>query len=109
MLTECGDDAASIKQRHHDLRSDGVNISMTLSEHGRPKETLEDLVKDTIDSIDLNGATRNTTRLHLFCFSLCEKAIKWLDRLLAGSISTWDDLTTRFLAQFIPPGRTAKL
>ncbi|GJS49255.1 MAK10-like protein [Tanacetum coccineum] len=26
-----------------------------------------------------------------------------------GSISTWEDLTTRFLAQFFPPGRTAKL
>ncbi|GKC43869.1 transposon Tf2-12 polyprotein, partial [Tanacetum coccineum] len=25
------------------------------------------------------------------------------------SISTWDDLTTRFLAQFFPPGRTAEL
>ncbi|GKD24935.1 zinc finger, CCHC-type containing protein [Tanacetum coccineum] len=26
-----------------------------------------------------------------------------------GSITTWEDLTTRFLAQFFPPGRTAKL
>nr|GEY43571.1 zinc finger, CCHC-type [Tanacetum cinerariifolium] len=26
-----------------------------------------------------------------------------------GSISTWDDLTTRFLAHFFPPGRTSKL
>nr|GEX61056.1 hypothetical protein [Tanacetum cinerariifolium] len=26
-----------------------------------------------------------------------------------GSISTWEDLTTRFLAQFFPSGRTAKL
>ncbi|GKC57643.1 zinc finger, CCHC-type containing protein [Tanacetum coccineum] len=26
-----------------------------------------------------------------------------------GSISTWEDLTTCFLAQFLPPGRTAKL
>ncbi|GKG09489.1 hypothetical protein Tco_0338235, partial [Tanacetum coccineum] len=25
------------------------------------------------------------------------------------SITTWEDLTTRFLAQFFPPGRTAKL
>ncbi|GKC25550.1 MAK10-like protein, partial [Tanacetum coccineum] len=33
----------------------------------------------------------------------------WLECLLAGSISTWEDLTTRFLAQFFPPGRTAKL
>nr|GEU56020.1 zinc finger, CCHC-type [Tanacetum cinerariifolium] len=27
----------------------------------------------------------------------------------SGSITTWKDLTTRFLAQFFPPGRTAKL
>ncbi|GJV14649.1 MAK10-like protein [Tanacetum coccineum] len=27
----------------------------------------------------------------------------------ALSITTWEDLTTRFLAQFFPPGRTAKL
>nr|GEY50864.1 zinc finger, CCHC-type [Tanacetum cinerariifolium] len=26
-----------------------------------------------------------------------------------GSITTWEDLTTHFLAQFFPPGRTAKL
>ncbi|GKA75262.1 zinc finger, CCHC-type containing protein [Tanacetum coccineum] len=36
-------------------------------------------------------------------------ASNWLERLLAGSISTWEDLTTRFLAQFFPPGRTAKI
>ncbi|GKF80707.1 zinc finger, CCHC-type containing protein, partial [Tanacetum coccineum] len=33
----------------------------------------------------------------------------WLDRLSAGFITTWEDLTTRFLAQFFPLGRTAKL
>ncbi|GKA68900.1 MAK10-like protein, partial [Tanacetum coccineum] len=36
-------------------------------------------------------------------------ASNWLERLPAGSISTLEDLTTRFLAQFFPPGRTAKL
>ncbi|GJR81646.1 MAK10-like protein [Tanacetum coccineum] len=36
-------------------------------------------------------------------------AINWLKRLPAGSISTWEDLTTRFLAQFFPSGRTVKL
>ncbi|GJU66463.1 zinc finger, CCHC-type containing protein [Tanacetum coccineum] len=61
------------------------------------------------DSIDLNVATRNTTRLRLFSFSLHDQAINWLDRLPAGSISTWDDLITRFLAQFFPPRKTAKL
>ncbi|GJT36676.1 MAK10-like protein [Tanacetum coccineum] len=33
----------------------------------------------------------------------------WLERLPAGSITTWEDLTTRFLAQFFPLGITAKL
>ncbi|GKE27927.1 hypothetical protein Tco_1443311, partial [Tanacetum coccineum] len=35
---------------------------------------------------------------------------KLLDSLdLDGSITTWEDLTTRFLALFFPPGRIAKL
>ncbi|GKE87233.1 MAK10-like protein, partial [Tanacetum coccineum] len=42
-------------------------------------------------------------------FSLHDQASNWLERLPAGSISTWDDLTTRFLAQLFPPGRTSKL
>ncbi|GJZ91637.1 zinc finger, CCHC-type containing protein [Tanacetum coccineum] len=33
----------------------------------------------------------------------------WLDHPPTGSILTWDDLTTRFLAQFFPPESTAKL
>ncbi|GJY56624.1 zinc finger, CCHC-type containing protein [Tanacetum coccineum] len=61
------------------------------------------------DSIDLKGAKRNTTSLRLFCFSLRDQAINWLDRLPVRSISTWHYLTTRFLAQFFPPGRMAKL
>ncbi|GJR16731.1 zinc finger, CCHC-type containing protein [Tanacetum coccineum] len=32
-----------------------------------------------------------------------------LERLPAGSISTWEDLTTRFLTQFFPLGRIVKL
>ncbi|GKA37458.1 MAK10-like protein [Tanacetum coccineum] len=36
-------------------------------------------------------------------------ARNWLECLPAGSISTWEDLSTRFLTQFFQPGRTAKL
>ncbi|GJV01392.1 zinc finger, CCHC-type containing protein [Tanacetum coccineum] len=36
-------------------------------------------------------------------------ASNWLEHLPARSISTWEDHTTRFLAQFFPPRRTAKL
>ncbi|GKC15072.1 MAK10-like protein, partial [Tanacetum coccineum] len=42
-------------------------------------------------------------------FSLRDQASNWLERLPAGFITTWEDLATRFLAHFFPPGRIAKL
>ncbi|GJZ29711.1 zinc finger, CCHC-type containing protein [Tanacetum coccineum] len=73
-----------------------------------PNQHLKDFLK-LVDSLDLDGENRERTRLRLFQFSLRDQASNWLERLPAGSISTWEDLTTRFLAQFFPPGRTAKL
>nr|GEV85713.1 hypothetical protein [Tanacetum cinerariifolium] len=52
---------------------------------------------------------RERTCLHLFQFSLRDQARNWLERLSAKSITTWEDLTTRFLSQFFPLRRTAKL
>ncbi|GJZ01463.1 zinc finger, CCHC-type containing protein [Tanacetum coccineum] len=43
------------------------------------------------------------------CVERIPSASNWLERLPTGSITTWEDLTTRFLDQFFPPGRTAKL
>ncbi|GJV39844.1 MAK10-like protein [Tanacetum coccineum] len=73
-----------------------------------PNQHLKDFLK-LVDSLDLDGENRERTCLHLFQFSLRDQASNWLARLPAGSITTWEDLTTRFLAQFFPPGRTAKL
>ncbi|GKD48638.1 zinc finger, CCHC-type containing protein, partial [Tanacetum coccineum] len=73
-----------------------------------PNQHLKDFLK-LVDSLDLDDANRERTRLHLFQFSLHDQASNWLEHLLAGSISTWEDLTTRFLAQFFPSGRTVKL
>ncbi|GJZ07661.1 MAK10-like protein [Tanacetum coccineum] len=73
-----------------------------------PNQHLKDFLK-LMDSLNLNSANRERTYLHLFQFSLSDQASNWLERLLTGSITTWEDLTTRFLPQFFPPGRTAKL
>ncbi|GKF21675.1 hypothetical protein Tco_0070313 [Tanacetum coccineum] len=37
---------------------------------------------------------RERTRLRLFQFSLPDQASNWLECLQAGSITTWEDLTT---------------
>ncbi|GJW32489.1 zinc finger, CCHC-type containing protein [Tanacetum coccineum] len=73
-----------------------------------PNQHLKDFLK-LMDSFDLDGKNKERTRLHLFQFSLRDQASNWLERLPAGFITTWEDLTTHFLAQFFPPGRTVKL
>ncbi|GJX47617.1 zinc finger, CCHC-type containing protein [Tanacetum coccineum] len=71
-------------------------------------QLLKDFLK-LVDSLDIDSENRERTRLHLFQFSLRDQASNWLERLPTGSITTWEDLTTRFLAQLFPSGRTAKL
>ncbi|GJT63218.1 zinc finger, CCHC-type containing protein [Tanacetum coccineum] len=95
------------------LRSDTIRLVQNgCSFHGLrsedPNQHLKDFLK-LVDSLDLDSKNRERTRLRLFQFSLRDQASNWLERLPAGSITTWEDLTTRFLAQFFPPGRTAKL
>ncbi|GJW17535.1 zinc finger, CCHC-type containing protein [Tanacetum coccineum] len=69
---------------------------------------LKDFLK-LVDSLDLVVANKEMTRLRLFQIFVRDQASNWLELLLAGCISTWEDLTTHFLAQFFPLGRTAKL
>ncbi|GJT90039.1 zinc finger, CCHC-type containing protein [Tanacetum coccineum] len=95
------------------LRSDTIRLVQNgCSFHGLrsedPNQHLKDFLKP-VDSLDLDGENRERTRLCLFQFCLCDQASNWLERLPAGSITIWEDLTTRFLSKFFPPGRTAKL
>ncbi|GJW48933.1 MAK10-like protein [Tanacetum coccineum] len=95
------------------LRSNTIQLVQNgCSFHGLwsedPNQHLKDFLK-LVDSLDLNSENRERTRLCLFQFSLRDQASNCLERLLAGSITTWEDLTTRFLAQFFLSGRTAKL
>ncbi|GJU63310.1 MAK10-like protein [Tanacetum coccineum] len=89
------------------------NPIRTLGDYSKPshecyRNTIELLVGNNI--VPLRSDTiRERMRLCLFQFSLRDQASNWLERLPAGSITTWEDLTTRFLAQFFPSRRTAKL
>ncbi|GKC77655.1 hypothetical protein Tco_1128429 [Tanacetum coccineum] len=58
-----------------------------------PNQHLKYFLK-LVDSLDLNGDNRERTRLCLFQFSLRDQASNWFERLPAGSITTWEDLTT---------------
>ncbi|GKC15935.1 zinc finger, CCHC-type containing protein [Tanacetum coccineum] len=62
-----------------------------------PNQHLKDFLK-LVNSLDLDDENSERTRLGLFQFSLRDQASNWLERLPAGSITTWEDLTTQFLA-----------
>ncbi|GKD58923.1 zinc finger, CCHC-type containing protein [Tanacetum coccineum] len=83
-------------------------IELPVGNNVDPNQHLKDFLK-LVDSLDLDGENREKKRLCLFQFSLRDQASNWRERVPTGSISTWEDLTTRFLAQFFPPGSTAKL
>ncbi|GJY21131.1 MAK10-like protein [Tanacetum coccineum] len=95
------------------LRSDTIRLVQNGCSFHRlwsedPNQHLKDFLKH-VDSLDLDGENRERTCMCLFQLSLRDQASNWLERLSAGSITTWEDLTTRFLAQFFPLGRTAIL
>jgi len=52
---------------------------------------------------------QEVVRLHLFPFSLRDKADAWFHSLEVGSITSWDQTRKTFLARFFPPSKTAKL
>ncbi|GKA07597.1 hypothetical protein Tco_0686821 [Tanacetum coccineum] len=62
-----------------------------------PNQHLKDFLR-LVDSLDLDSENRKRTRLHLFQFSICDQASIWIKLPTAGSITTWEDLTTYFLA-----------
>ncbi|XP_040996048.1 uncharacterized protein LOC121242223 [Juglans microcarpa x Juglans regia] len=61
------------------------------------------------DTIKINGVTEDTIRLRLFLFSLRNKARGWLQSLQLGSITSWQDMTEKFLAKFFPHAKIAQL
>ncbi|GKB11850.1 hypothetical protein Tco_0845773 [Tanacetum coccineum] len=68
-----------------------------------PNQHLKDFLK-LVDSLDLDVANRERTRLHLFQFSLRDQASNWLERLPARSIESLSEAWTRFkdLLQKVP-------
>lgn len=47
--------------------------------------------------------------MRLFPFSLKDRAREWLQSCPIDSITTWEELATKFLARFYPPVRTARM
>ncbi|KAA3456048.1 Retrotransposon gag protein [Gossypium australe] len=61
------------------------------------------------DTFKINGVSDDAIHLRLFPFSLRNKAKQWLNSLPRGSITTWEQMTEKFLLKYFSPAKTAKL
>jgi len=52
--------------------------------------------------LKLNGVSSDAIYMHLFPFSLRDKASAWLHSLPSGCITTWDELTELSLPKCLP-------
>ncbi|KAL2243373.1 uncharacterized protein LOC105157605 [Sesamum indicum] len=59
--------------------------------------------------LNLSGVSSDAIKLKLFPFSLRDEARAWLHSLPAQSITTWEQLSEAFLANYFPPSRKAEL
>jgi len=55
------------------------------------------------------NANQEAVRLHLFPFSLRDKASAWFHLLEVGSITSWDQMRRAFLTRFFPLSKTVQL
>ncbi|XP_021744023.1 uncharacterized protein LOC110710075 [Chenopodium quinoa] len=60
-------------------------------------------------TIKQNNISEEFIRMHMFQFSLRDKAKHWLRTVEEGSLSTWDEVTRAFLGKYCPPEKTAEL
>ena len=95
---------------HFELKP-GV-IQLLPSFYGLDKEDPYHHVKEFLDicsTFRFQNFSDESIRLRLFPFSLKDKAKAWLNSLEVGSITTWDQLSRKFLNKFFPVHKTNAL
>ncbi|GJV21534.1 reverse transcriptase domain-containing protein [Tanacetum coccineum] len=78
---------------------------------GSDHEDANEHIKKILEIVDLfyiPNITIDQVMLRAFPMSLTGVASRWLRNKPTGSITTWEDLKTKFLSKYCPPARTAK-
>ncbi|GKA11328.1 hypothetical protein Tco_0690761 [Tanacetum coccineum] len=77
------------------------------SDHEDANEHIEKVL-EIVDLFHIPNITIDQVMLRAFPMSLTGAASRWLRNKPSGSITTWEDLKTKFLSKYCPPARTAK-
>ncbi|KAH0773509.1 hypothetical protein KY290_010646 [Solanum tuberosum] len=85
-----------------------ANGQFTSLSHEDPTVHIQNFLEIS-DTYTPTGVNEDYVRLTLFPFSMFGEAKGWLNSEPVNSISTWNDLAQKFLIQFFPSGKIAKL
>ncbi|GJT76109.1 retrovirus-related pol polyprotein from transposon TNT 1-94 [Tanacetum coccineum] len=77
-------------------------MSKTQTDYGSGK------VLELVDLFHVPNITVDQLMLRVFPISLIGAVSRWLRNKPIGSIKNWEDLKTKFLNKYCPPGQTAK-
>nr|GEZ43520.1 hypothetical protein [Tanacetum cinerariifolium] len=102
----------SILAEQFKLKHSLINM-MTLEQFfGLEKDNPHDHIRwfnKITSTIKYKDVPNSVIKLILFPFSLARAARRWLEKEPPRSITTWDDLVSKFINEFFPPSRTTNL
>ncbi|GJY26856.1 reverse transcriptase domain-containing protein [Tanacetum coccineum] len=89
-----------------------LNLVTAIAFHGfendDPHSHIRRFTKIT-QTVKLNNVPADVVKLLLFLFSLKGAARTWLEKEPPNSITTWNDLVSKFVNRFFPPSKTTNL
>nr|GEY58321.1 reverse transcriptase domain-containing protein [Tanacetum cinerariifolium] len=102
----------SILAEQFELKHSLINMMTSEQFFGLEKDNPHDHIRwfNKITSIiKYKDVPNSVIKLILFSFSLAGAARRWLEKEPPRSITTWDDLISKFINEFFPPSRTTNL
>nr|GEV23782.1 putative reverse transcriptase domain-containing protein [Tanacetum cinerariifolium] len=95
-----------------ELKHSLINMMTSEQFFGLEKDNPHDHVRwfnKITSTIKYKDVPNSVIKLILFPFSLTGAVRQWLEKELPHSITTWDDLVSKFINEFFPPSRTTNL
>nr|GEU49491.1 reverse transcriptase domain-containing protein [Tanacetum cinerariifolium] len=104
--------APSIIAEQFELKHSLINMMTSEQFFGLEKDNPHDHIRwfnKITSTIKYKDVPTSVIKLILFPFSLAGAARRWLEKEPPRSITTWDDLVSKFINEFFPPLRTTNL
>nr|GEU41839.1 hypothetical protein [Tanacetum cinerariifolium] len=102
----------SILVEQFELKHSLINMMTSEKFFGLEKDNPHDHIRwfnKITSTIKYKDVPNSVIKLILFPFSIARAARRWLEKERQHSITTWDDLVSKFFNELFPPSRTTNL